>query len=559
MSVMRATPLGAGRHLPWSAVAAALLVGCSSSGMKPACMVDADCTGTGDNVCMEGMCKPRPTGRLVAFELTPPMSSTAGPTELKNVMLTGGPLSLAADDKTIVTGTVTSDATLFASEAHVKVTMPSRIPGRPDLEISSEMAMNMFTFTVAQGRVGTDTTAQFRFTPGTAAQFQPPVTLSLPLVSPITTPFPAKMDLIAVNGQLVDKDGRPFVGDSYRTQLSYQRGLVSNVIPTDATGTFRLLVPPDSTPPQPDDLVTLTIGTADNTETLQFVTSPPVSLRALAAATKASPRIFIMPDHLTPVPAALHVTAGGKDQEGVTVRFRAEIPAPPYGNAVYQRWGDTDAQGLVQVPLIPGPAGAPVSYQISIQAPTDARYASRCVPDVAVELNSAAALAPLPPLDLDLKPTLSGNVRDNTDAPVAGARVTATQIAPAATCAEAGGATVSPPTDAAGNYLLNLDPGTYRIEVTPPPNSSWPRRIEDGTDAVTVSHNRVHPIALAAGEMVGGVITASDGQTLLGDTKVTIWAVFCRSAPCVGTPPPEVLAQTTTDMFGNFSAVIPAP
>jgi len=537
------------------------LAGCSSgSGSNRTCTTDMNCTS--DQVCLKGMCQTRAMNRSVAFSVAPPASSKAAQTELLDVMLLGQPISLTLEDKATVSATVTSEVTLFAQEAHVQVTIPSDIPGQAPLQFGTEMAKNTFTFSLAESRVVKNANASFLFTPGITAQTQPPVLLRRPLAPMIELTFPTKTELIAVNGQLVDPNGVPFVGESYRAQLSHQRTLVSNVITPEATamGVFRLLVPPAGLLADTDDLVTLTIGTADNPQNVpQFVSSPEVSLATLAAETKDRPRIFVMPAYLQPTTATLHVTGGGRDQAGVTVRFRTEIEAPPYGKAVYQRTAMTDADGQATVLLIPGPVGAPLHYQVSLQAPADDtyRYSSKCVPDLAVALDDTAALTTLTPQALDQKLSLSGSVRDSTDSPVMGARVIATQIASSTSCSDPdllGSNPVSAPTDAMGNYYLYVDPGTYRLDVTPPPNSAWPRTT---LDAVTVAHHLVRPIQLPAGEAVEGTVMASEG-TLLPDSKVSILGPVCPSTPCPAGTPYVVLAEATTDMAGYFKAVIPA-
>lgn len=541
------------------------LSGCSSGpSQAQTCMVNADCSNPSNDVCVMGKCQPPATGRVVAFSITPPGSSRAAQTELPDRMLTGQPVTLVLADKATVSATVMSEATFFPREAHVQVTIPSRIPGQTPLQLGTEMANNMFTFSLAQDRIRMDTEASFLFTPGTTAQDRPPVLVPAPLATAIELTFPAKTELIAVNGQIVDSNGTPFTGDGYRAQLSHERRLVSNVIAPDVMGIFRLLVPPKGQLEDINDLVTLTIGTADSPmDEPQFVSSPEISLATLAAETKDRPRVFVMPEHLPATLASLHVTGNGRDQAGVTVRFRTEIDAPAYGKAVYQRTAMTDAQGYAYVPLIPGPVGAPLLYQIALQGPADDtyRYSSRCLPDVPVALDETGALPALAPIALDPKFSLSGSVRDSTEAPVMGARVIATQITPSTACSDPdllGSNPVSAPTDAMGNYYLYVDPGTYRLEVTPPPSSAWPRMTEDGAGAVTVVHNVVHPIELPAGEAVEGTVMASDG-TLLPDSKVSILSAVCQSVPCPAGTETVVLAEATTDAAGYFKAIIPAP
>ena len=109
-----------------------------------------------------------------------------------------------------------------------------------------------------------------------------------------------------------------------------------------------------------------------------------------------------------------------------------------------------------------------------------------------------------------------------------------------------------------GNYYLNVDPGQYRLDISPPPDSAWPRKTLDGAESVTVAHNLVRPIQLPAGEAVEGTVMTSDG-TLLPDAKVSILASVCQSAPCPADVMTVVLAEATTNTAGYFKAIIPAP
>jgi len=149
----------------WMALTPSLSVCSCSSGPSEnqMCMVNADCSGSGNDVCVMGKCQPPASGRVVAFSLTPPGSSRAAPTELSNYVLAGQPVTLVLDDKATVSATVMSEATFFPREAHVQVTIPSRIPGQEALQLGTEMANNMFTFSLAQARIGMDTMASFLF------------------------------------------------------------------------------------------------------------------------------------------------------------------------------------------------------------------------------------------------------------------------------------------------------------------------------------------------------------------------------------------------------------
>jgi hypothetical protein len=496
----------------------------------------------------------------VAVEVVPSAASLAATSEFL-VTFVGDPLTLMTEDKASITGMVTSTA-LFSQEAHVAIGIPSRIPGRASLQINAEMANNIFGFAAPLGRVVPDTIVSLRFLPGTTSPLQPPIPLTAPLTPTLNLTFPSSLQMRFVRGQILHPDGRPYAGEAYPARVSFDHVLVSNVVAPDPTGAFTLLVPPDATPAAPDDLVTLTIGVDDNSQDIPILIIGPVSLATLSgpATPVVAPHVYTMPAFSPVTPVTVRVMGDGKGQAGYTVRLRAEIPAAE-GVARYERFAMTDSHGEATILVIPGTADIPVLYRASIEAPGDASfpYASLCVADLAIAIGPDGTIPELEPFNLSAKLELVGSVSDDTSAPVADARVTATQMGGATVCVDSTTPnTVSATTTANGIYQLLVEPGTYRLDVKPAAMSAWPRLTQ--TDPVTVSHATVFPIRLPAREIVEGTVKGPDNATLLPGASITIFQVFCQSAPCpAGTPPPVVLAETQTNSSGYFRAVLPAP
>ena len=353
-------------------LAVALTVGCDSPDAKKSCTTDDMC---GNGVCVQKTCLMRPLGRTVAVEVVPTSASLSVKTEILNVLVSDAPLALSADNKAAIMGTVTSSS-LFSMEAHVAIGIPSRIEGRPDLQLIAEMAQNQFGFTVPNARVGINTTASFLFLPGNMLQTQPPVPLTAPLTPTLSLTFPSSTQMTFVRGQLVDASGRPLGGDSYPARVSFKGVSVSNVRPPDVpTGAFTLLVPPGATSDAPDDQVQVTFGTADNPDNLPVLIAAKTSLSRLGtpAGSVVPARIYTMPPFLPAAAVTTRVVAVEEGestaQPNVTVRMWTDIPAPDGGMAHYERSAVTDSHGVAMIPIIPV-HGAPLPYQVSIKCRT---------------------------------------------------------------------------------------------------------------------------------------------------------------------------------------------
>lgn len=534
--------------------------GCDSPGgsTKTSCKTDDVCGG---GACVDGICVAHSAGRTVAVEVTPSSTSLAATTERVGLTLAGLSLDLVADEEASIAGTVTSMVP-FTKEAHVAIGIPSRIPGRSNLQIDAEMAMNQFGFTVPKGRVGMETTASFLFLPGmTTVQIQPPILLKASLTPSVNLVFPMTADLTFVRGRLVGADGNPLGGDAYQARVSFNGVPVSNLVAPDSTnGSFTLLVSSKTIPMAPDDLVQVTIGTADNPDNAPLLITKAISLATLGepATPVGAARVYTMPTLLPPAPVTVRVTADGKGQSGVTVRLVTDdIPTADGGVAHYERKAVT-AHGEATMLVIPGREGAPLLYRASIEAPTDDLfpYASQCVGDQLIAVGPSGEIADLEPFVLLPKLALSGSVSDATAAPVSGAYVTATQRGGANECSDSTPSrVVSTTTGANGTYLLLVEPGSYHLEVVPPASSAWPRVTKDLPSPVT--HARVVPIQLPEGEVVKGNVFASDMYTVLPNASIKIFQVCCQSAPCDCTTEPIVLAETQADANGSYQAVLP--
>jgi len=499
------------------------------------------------------------------------------------VISAGTAIQVVLDSNVSIMGTVTQPTIVgtdnqptmeYSSEAHVTVTVPSKIPGRADLQITTDMASNMFMFAVGSSRVMPGVPAKFTFTPGSSLmtnQTQPPIPLSVDQLMPmLSLNFPDRSQMMLIIGRLVDDQLQPLA--NYTTRAFYNDAQISNVSPTGTDGSFTLLIPPLAVANNGVDNITIVMAppqdlnvTPPANELPQF-RSNPVQAKELSLETAVQPHQYTLPAFLPTTaqpPFPFIVMANDQPQAGVTVTFTMSQPVSPDGAAYFQASGVSDASGAVNVPLVLNPATASATYQVMIQGPADSTfgYAFQCIPALTVGLDPSGE--PPAPFTFVLTPKvqLSGTISDSMAAPAVGARVTATQTSGVTACGTA--ATAPKPVQATsgkgGDYNMMVDPGSYQLDVDPPtsPMASWPRVTLSGPDnGVTLTGDMVRNITLPAPQFIEGYVDAPDG-TPVPMADVQILEVFCREANCGPTQAPVTLAQVKTDASGTFQAVIP--
>lgn len=554
---------------------AALLLGfCLGAGLLLACGSRNQCSdGTGcpsGFACQNDQCVAVVSGQLLAVEIVPPTSSTAAPTELPAVTFQGDGVSLTADATATISGMVqpqTTSTLPYSTEAHVVVTLPSRIPGRPALQVATpEMVMNKFTFGLGSSRVDT-VVGTFDFLPGTASsQSQPPIPLTAMIEPYLSFTFPAKDEMTVIRGQLVDDQGRPLGGYLARAFSVAQGAQISNTLPTSAVdGSFGLLIPPGAVPAG-SDAVTLTLTPPADTalsppvvDLPQFV-SVQTSLAQLAAETQVAPHVYVLPafapSSAQPQFSFLVLGDDGQPKSGLTIQFVMTTAVSADGSAKFQASATSDGSGMVKVSLVAGTPTNPLSYEAIVQAPSDGSSGSgvQCIPALPIFVDPTGGLSPPITITLAPKVQLSGTISDSLSAPAVGATVKAMRTSGMAGCPDAMSPAVSTTSGSGGDYRLLVDPGTYTIDVDPPPKATYPRVTLDG---VTVSTALVRNIMLPEGQVAMGTVLGPDGAPIAG-ASVELFKSFCKEAACGATQPPVSLAKVQTDAQGGFQAVVPA-
>jgi len=542
--------------------------GCKLNTVAPAtgCISDNQCDPSA--ACTNGACIPRAARGTWAIELLPTSDSSAAQTEIASVSFSDqSPNLLTADSKTTITGDL-PEGTSLAGDAHVIANVQTPIPGHDDFQFEADWLTPAgagttppFSLTVPASTIGASVT--FRIIPlPPRDQAQSPMTLQGKLAT-ANHLVPDNMSYF-VSGQLVTPDLTLSGGFLARALSGGQ--LVSNVGTVKITdGTFRLQIPkqvaqaaaaPSGQP------ITVEIAPAGSQYSTPRFTTPPITLTAdVDLGNLNLPAIGFA--------TLFRFQVAGPDSKpvvGAIVRARTIIASDESGASDLVRDGTTDANGNVDLALLPGSNGGTQSYDVSVIPPPSSAFGIACVNAVMISGGQTPGATGNPPvvaqLSLPNKVTLSGTIISADGVVVPGVAIAATRTAvdPTTNCASS---IVSPPANASSNpdgtFQLMVDPGTYRLDFDPPAGAAVPRLTENGVVVTTTGNNSTRPIQMLAGELVKGVVQGSDGQPL-PSVDVRFFEVDCNgSAACYGTMrvAPILRAETHTDTDGTFRAVVP--
>jgi hypothetical protein len=539
-------------------------VGCKiNSVQSPSCLTDNECPS--GLACTAGACIARgvPQGTW-AIELAPRTDSTAAVTQFSSVTFTDEVTVLTSDAKAIVTGYLAQGSAL-AGSSHVKATLPTTIPGRPDLLFETDWSSPDgvaptpgFSLNVPARAIGQ--IATFRVSPLPPRDLaQPPVSTQTTLAT--TFNLTLSSDFYYLTGTLKSPSDVPLAGFVAR---AFQDGqLVSNVDTTPADGHFRLAIPNDPAYAVAGRPVTIDLTpSGSQTGSLHF-TTPIVTvtghadlgnLTMPAIADASMFRFKVVDPSQQPVAGAL-------------VRVRTLFSVDGSGSAEFTHGGTSDASGNVDLALIPGVAGAARPYDISVIPPTSSSYGLACVNGFAITKGAPLSMpgSADPPvagwLALPLKATLSGTIYSAVGLPVSGVSISPTRTAADASmpCATT---VVSPPSSTStgrdGNFQLLLDPGTYQLDYDPPAGAPVPRLTEAGV-IVNAGANVDHVVQMLTGALIKGAVHGADGSPL-PSVAVRFLEVACVGRnDCYGTNrvSPLVRGVTHTESDGTFSVVVP--
>jgi hypothetical protein len=532
--------------------AALTTAGCAA---KPSatsrCQRDDQC-GDG-NACSGGTCLPRAAPPAVwAIELAPGSASDAAFTELQQASAPAAAFDLTAGAKVTLTATIVGDTTTVPfTVAHLVLTVPSTIPGRPDLQFETDLPPRksgppVFTLQLPKAIFGRAGTFQVLPLSPTDAAHEP-VRLSLPIAEQVELPLPTAR--LTVHGRLVSALGDPRGGFTARAYLGTK--LVSNVDVTTTAGVFTLFVPAS------DEVAALTPGLTVELEPIAGAADPRFASRAMPVSANTDLGDLVLPPFGQPnvFHFAVHGDAdNGMPVAGAVVRAWTLLANGDAGKTDFVRAAPTDDAGGANLGLLPGTTNALRVYDVAVVPPPESPYGIKCIPEFPLASGGTSDQpANLPPVVLGRRTVVSGAVRGQDGTPASGVMVLATRVSADGTtpCTpNVGAAPTAATTDDAGVFSLRLDAGTYRIEYDPPSGAPFPRLTERGVVVRSSTGATIdHPVSLPSGAVVEGTARGPDGAAL------PLAAVrFFELAPPAE---PVLRAQARTDAQGHYRAVIP--
>jgi len=559
------------RVLPWAAaiaIVAGAIAGCAAAstgdGVSPA-------TGAGGGGgCQTSACvTPLATSSKWSIEIDPLGNAPAALTEIFNMNVGGAPLSrslsLQADSLTAVVATFTSGAgSPIPTAANVVLTLPSLIPGRPDLIFEAAGASDPSSGTIRgslqlpSGRIApttatTPATAILQLLPlSPADQQSPPASFSVTVADTFAEILPT--NTLPISGSLLPAIGTlpTFVARAFQSGTQ-----ISNAPLTAADGSFQLLLAPEAA----GGLVTVELTPQNQGGPDPWYASNPID-----PTTNRNLAPITLPAYSSPNAFTLSVV-GADDPtvavSGAFVRALTILGSNPSGTTDFLRAGMTAANGAVTLSLSPGTLMTARDYDLTVIPPATSPYATKCISAVGVTFGGAAN-APVSLLTIALarRPVLAGKVTDASGSPVAQVAITATAgTETTGGCANTSAVSASTTTYLDGSFSLPLDSGTYQLDYDPPAGSPAPRWTELGVMVATGVGRLEHSVALPPGALIEGTVTAPDGSRLPSATVRFFDPPCSATNDCSGSTstPPWLRGQTATDANGMFRVVVPVP
>ncbi len=534
----------------------ASLSGCSARQVvAPQCQRDEQC---GDGfACGGGVCLPREAPPPAwGVEIAPPSDSLGAFTELTQVSAPAATFDVQAGAKTAII--IAPDATATTlSAAHVVLSVPSTLPGRPDLHFETDLtpakdaSAAFFTLQIPTAFMGHTATFQVLPLPPSDATNAPQRGTTV-IAEKIA--LPAADAALSLHGRLLSAVGDPRSGFTARAFRGAD--LVSNVDVTN-NGVFTLLVP---TQAGDDSPITVDLEPATGASDPRF-TSRPMPLVANTDLGDLTLPPFGQPNVFRFVIQGSSVDA--ETISGAVVRAWTLLADELTGKTDFVRAAPTDVTGNVNMSLLPGTTVALRDYDVAVVPPPESLYGVRCIPQFPLASGGTATNpANVPPIILPRRTLVSGAVTGHDGTPAAGVMVLATRTVadPASLCASNVGATpATTTTDANGVYTLHLDAGTYRFDVDPAATAPFPRLTEASVVVPSAATMVDHPISLPVGAVVEGTARGPD-RAPMPLTAVRFYELPCASvAACTGDArvEPTLRAQTRADASGHFRVVIP--
>lgn len=435
---------------------------------------------------------------------------------------------------------------IFPSNANLIVSVPSQIPGRPDLTFQMTVRPGIGSAAIA---IPTAIGAQ----PGTldvvplapADQTSPPYRFAVPEAQrPISLTLPTNNQ--TPHGTLLDAFNN--AKTTYTARAFVDRNLVSNVVAMQPDGRFVLSIPAAITG-------VLSIELAPMSGADPWFTFNPMML----SGPNANVGTVILPAYQAPTDPAIVFTVRASDTSapiaGALVRATTildpDTSTTPAGVTRFWQSGTTTEDGNASFSLIPGVGLTPRPYDVTVVPPSASPYASICIQQQAIRGAGDTATIQAP-----RRPVLSGTVLSAQGTMLSDVRVTATRDPRFAKLPPCTGSTPTTFTTTTnhGSYNLPVDPGTYQMDYDPPAGSPTPRFTEYN---VRVDNDTPHSVALPQPFLIEGDVIDAD-QKPLANAMIRIFEPRCTKIESC-TLAPVLRAETQSDTDGHFRAVIAIP
>lgn len=501
------------------------------------CNQDSQCRS--GQVCFANACRsPASALQSVVLEVTPPTSSSFAPVQRALDLRASAVSTVDLPLPSRLQGTVVQDrdadggtpaAVPVGGAALSFQAAQALLPGRAFLVTAQTDSSGGFSVRLAD--------AAFRVLILPPAPL-PPFSADVPDrgAQDLTFRLPAPGTLARVSGVL-KSGGAPLAGARV-TPVDRSGVALGAAASADASGRFQLLLPP---PP-----VEYAVRIGDATDGgASFAGGPIPSFAAdaltLRTATATSSTIELDVGAL-PAPATLTgkvVDLGGAPLAGVRVTAVTDAAT----GFILTRSVLSAADGSFQLGLREG-------HYVVEAAPALDPDAPALSGERGVDVRTGAVVV----LTCGPKARAAGKVlRSGGRALGAGAAVTATRLPDRL----AGGrAATTTSTDATGSYTLVGDPGTYRVEVVPSPESGEPRQLaylQVGTPLPGGATADLEPIELSPALVIAGLVRGPNGTSTVpvAGASVEVFAINGAGDGAVH------LGSAVTDAAGKYKLVLP--
>lgn len=536
----------------------------------------------GDHSC------PAPTNDLPwAVQILPaPNNGSAG--DGKNLPLSqdeshlvfdrDGVASVRLRGTALVTGSVTDANNQLLVGAHITARLDSSIPGQNDYNTSSvttEVPRGTFSLRIPFSASPALQPYEFwlNFDDPFLASLSPPHWRSETIESDRELPVRLRplSELAVVTGRITNALGEG-VGNLSVQAFDDQARLVSSTAISQSgsgtqAGTYRLLIDPTLAHAGTGLLsVIVRPGTQDNVL--------PILEASLAVplANSQSRVDFAVPSYRKPLLYKLPIRGGAPT--GTTVagaRVRAQVMLSDAATvklghkAYYITNGDSDAEGLARLMLVPAPiGGSNLQYQIAVVSPAHVPYASLARQELQVGPTDGLLGAVVLPQRAEIR----GRLLDTNGQPVAAAQVVASRIG----AFDAGIAPLAAQTlmadapqvltDVTGRFSLYLDAGDVDLEFVHPGGLQARSSLDNlriGSNSQDLGDIMLPPVTLGSLDVTSPasspVIDAKVRIFELPDTQQRLGVSCDGSSPCSRTG--KLRAEAFTGKSGRAQFLLP--